>query len=78
MSDINNGIITEIRKEATELEKSGLTGDKCLVLILLKLLESSCLAEEEDTKLTTFFDYKKREKSNRHLGNILLYCYTDD
>ena len=78
VSELNVGIITEMRKKATELETFGLAEDRCLAIILLELLEKICIGEAEETKLMNFLITRKREKCNRHLNNILLHCYTDN
>ena len=45
---------------------------------MVKMIEKSCISEEDEMKLSAFLITKSREKCGLHLQSIVLYCYTDD
>ena len=60
-----------------ELQTLSISEDKALLTILLKLLKSECVSEEEESKFTTFLASKKREKCRVHLEPVVMHCYSD-
>ena len=75
--ETNQKILSELKKEAEVIEKLGLNEDYLLILILIKLIETICISEEDESKLLHFLITKRREKCHIHLQPIALFCHTD-
>ena len=71
-------ILSELKKEAEEIEKAGLTEDGKLLVILMKVIETNSICKDEELKLLNFLNTKRRDKCSLHLQNIVLFCYTDN
>ena len=71
-------ILPELKKEAEEIERVGLTEDGKLLEILMKVIETNSICKDEELRLLNFLVTKRREKCADHFENVMLYCYTDD
>ena len=69
-------MLESIEKDLQQ-ELLGISEDKLLLNILLKLLKFECVSEEEESKLTTFLASKRREKCRVHLEPVVMHCYSD-
>ena len=77
-SETSITILPELKKEAEEIERVGLTEDSKLVKILMKVIKTSSICKDEEHKLLNFLVTKRREKCTDHFENVIWYCYTDD
>ena len=77
-SKMVENVICELKKEGCEAGNLGLADLKHLVSVVVKLIEKSCISEEDEMKLSAFLITKSREKCGLHLQSIVLFCYTDD
>ena len=71
-------ILPELKKEAEEIQKVGLTEDGKLLEILMKVIKTNSICKDEEFRLLNFLVTKRREKCADHFENVMLYCYTDD
>ena len=76
--ETSSRIITMLKTEAEESEKLGLTEDIYLLKILINIIETNSVSQDEEFKLHTFLLSKRREKCANHFQSVVLYCYTDN